>query len=67
MLKELSVSLDQNMTLSEACTLSLKLVKQVMEDKLSSTNVEIATVTKEHGYQILTASQLQTVMDSLPK
>jgi len=55
------------MTLAEGCTLALKLVKQVMEDKLTSINVQIATVTKDEGYRILSNEELETVIESLPK
>ena len=32
----------QSMTLKEACKESLKILKQVMEEKLSATNVEVS-------------------------
>lgn len=40
----------------------LKILKQVMEEKLSSTNVEVATVTKEKGYHMWTKEELQTYL-----
>ena len=39
--------------------------KMVMEEKLSETNVEVATVTKENGYQSLSNDDLQTYIKDL--
>lgn len=55
------------MTLKEAEVLALKVVKQVMEEKISSTNVEMAAVTKERKYHVYNETELQAVIDRLPK
>ena len=55
----------QSLTLQEAETLSLKVLKQVMEEKLNNTNVQIAAVTPEHGFRIYSEEELQTVIDRL--
>ena len=41
------------MTLEEAEKLALKVLKQVMEEKLSSSNIQLAIVTKETGFTII--------------
>lgn len=54
------------MTLAEAHTLALKVLKQVMEEKLDESNVQLAQVTPDKGYQILTEAELKTAIESLP-
>jgi 20S proteasome subunit alpha 5 len=51
--------------LQEAETLSLKVLKQVMEEKLNNTNVQLAAVTAEHGFRIYSEEELQVVIDRL--
>ncbi|KAG0344879.1 proteasome component pup2 [Podila humilis] len=62
---ELQEEYHSAMTLVEAETLALKVLKQVMEEKLNSTNVQLASVTKDGGFQIYSAEKLQTVVDRL--
>lgn len=40
----------------------MKILKQVMEEKLSSTNVEVATITKEKGYHMWTKEELEAFL-----
>ena len=48
------------MTLQEAETLALRTLKQVMEEKLDGTNVELAAVTAESGkFSIYSTEQLK--------
>jgi len=54
-----------SMTLAEATKMSLEILKQVMEEKLSATNVEVATVTMEGGYHIFTAEEIEAVTATL--
>lgn len=49
------------MTLSEAITLILTILKQVMEEKLSSNNVEVVTVTPDKMFHMLTKEELEKV------
>lgn len=42
----------RSLTLPEAETLVLKTLKQVMEEKLDSKNVQLASVTKDKGFRI---------------
>lgn len=62
---ELQEHYHKNMTLKEAESLAFKVLKHVMEEKLSSTNVQMASVTSAKGFQIYTAEELQRVIDSL--
>lgn len=41
-----------DMTLQEAEVLACEILKQVMEEKISNVNIEIASVTKEKGYHM---------------
>jgi len=62
---ELQEEYHSGMTLVEAETLALKVLKQVMEEKLNSTNVQLASVTKDGGFQIYSAEKMQEVVDRL--
>lgn len=50
------------MTINEAIKAILNILKQVMEEKLKSTNVEVATVTKDKGYHMLTDEELKVFL-----
>ncbi|KAJ3171350.1 proteasome component pup2 [Geranomyces variabilis] len=71
---ELQEQYHKSLTLEEAKVLSLKVLKQVMEEKLSSTNVQIAVVVpitddftnkKKGGFSFLTEAECQAVIDQL--
>lgn len=49
------------MGLTEAINVILNILKQVMEDKLSPTNIEIVTVTPDKLYHMLDKEELQEV------
>ncbi len=53
------------MTLVEAETLALKLLKQVMEEKMNSTNIQVASVTKEKGFIVYNDEQVQEIIARL--
>lgn len=55
----------QQMTLEEAQILILRVLKQVMEEKLDQHNVQVAQVTKENGFEILTEEKLQTLIEAM--
>jgi len=55
----------KSMTLKEACKESLKILKQVMEEKLNSTNVEMATVTPDKMFQMFTQAELDKVIEEI--
>jgi len=62
---ELQEEYHQSLALNEAETLALKVLKAVMEEKLSNTNVQLASVTPEHGFRVYTEQELQYVIDRL--
>lgn len=49
----------KNMTLAEALKCILTILKQVMEEKLSSTNVEVAKITPGEGYHFFTKEEVE--------
>ncbi len=55
----------KDMDLAAAERLAVKVLKQVMEEKLSATNVQVASVTKASGFQIYSISQVQALIDQL--
>lgn len=44
----------------------LKTLKQVMEEKLDSKNVQLASVTKEKGFRIYSDEEMLDVVNRLP-
>ena len=52
------------MTLDEALKSSLGILKQVMEEKVSSTNVEVAVVTKD-GFKRYPQEDVEKIISSL--
>eukprot|EP00956_Cyclotella_meneghiniana_P002275 scaffold2560_cov70-Cyclotella_meneghiniana.AAC.14 len=61
----LSESYNEDMTLEEAEELALSVLKQVMEEKISTENVELARVTAEKGYHSATVEEVGAVLDRL--
>eukprot|EP01043_Picozoa_sp_COSAG02_P024229 COSAG02_NODE_1319_length_13272_cov_10.015714_2_plen_68_part_00 len=55
----------QSMTMEAAETLALQTLKQVMEEKINSTNIEIATVTKTTPFRIYTAEEVEALLTRL--
>eukprot|EP01134_Creolimax_fragrantissima_P003450 CFRG3450T1 len=55
----------KTMTIKEAETLGLGTLKQVMEEKVTATNVEVAIVTKDKGYQVYTPAQVEAIIETL--
>ena len=62
---ELQEHYHKNMTLKEAETLACKVLKQVMEEKLNATNVQMASVTPQRGYHMYNEAELDHVIQSL--
>lgn len=48
----------RGMTLKEATKSAMTILKQVMEEKLNETNVEVSTITKEDGFKLLGVEEL---------
>lgn len=51
----------KSITLQESIKVLLNILKQVMEDKLNASNIEVATVTKE-GFHILTKTEIEALL-----
>ena len=49
----------KSMTLKEAIKCVLTILKQVMEEKLSSTNVEVASITPSQGYHFFSKEEVE--------
>ncbi|KAG8691365.1 proteasome component pup2 [Ceratobasidium sp. 423] len=64
---ELQDKYHKQMTLLEARNLTLKILKQVMEEKLDHHNVQIAQVTRENGFEIIPDSQLQEIIEAMAR
>jgi len=52
----------KSMTLKEACVQALTILKQVMEEKLNSTNVELATVTKAENFKMFKKEEIEELI-----
>ena len=63
---ELQNEFHKSLTLEEAETLVLKTLKQVMEEKLDSKNVQLASVTKDKGFRIYSDEEMSVVVERLP-
>ncbi|XP_065178923.1 proteasome subunit alpha type-5-like [Sycon ciliatum] len=55
----------KNMSIKEACTACLTILKQVMEEKLSSTNVEVACVTPDKLYHLYTKDEIEEIVSTI--
>lgn len=56
--KALAEEYKQDMNIEDATMLALKTLKQVMEDKLEPRNIQVAVVTEQHGYKLLTDEEV---------
>lgn len=55
----------KSMKLDEACVEVLKILKQVMEEKLIASNIEMATITAKDKFKMLSREQLQQYIDKI--
>lgn len=55
----------KSMTLKEACTHALSILKQVMEEKLSSTNVELATITAADNFKMFSKEEIDNLLKEI--
>jgi len=62
---ELQNEFHKSLTLAEAEVLALRTLKQVMEEKLDSKNVQLASVTKEKGFRIYEDEEMSRVVERL--
>jgi len=56
----------RQMTLPEALKVALTILKQVMEEKLNSTNVEVSTITKENNFKMFNKAEVEEVIKDIP-
>jgi len=61
-MSELEDRWNKSMTLEEAQVLTLKVLKQVMEEKLDEHNVQLALVLPEVGFKILSEAEIKEVI-----
>jgi len=61
----LEESYSAEMKMEEAEDLALSTLKQVMEEKISTENIELARVTPEKGFRIATAEEVGNVLARL--
>lgn len=55
----------KSMKLEEGCLEALKILKQVMEEKLTSTNIEMAVVTREKLFHMLSKEEMEPFIQKL--
>ncbi len=53
------------MSNKDAERLAVKVLKEVMEEKLNSVNAQVASVTKEKGFYIYSEAELEAIISSL--
>lgn len=61
----LQESYNDRMTLQEAETLAITILKQVMEEQIEARYVEVATVTAGAGYRQYSTEEIKAVLDRL--
>ena len=59
---ELQNEYHKSMTLKEAEVLALKILKQVMEEKLDCKNAQLASVTAEGGFRVYTDEETDEII-----
>jgi len=60
--KSLQQCYDKSMTLNAACQEALKILKQVMEAKLTATNVELCTITPTENFKMVDKETLEALI-----
>jgi len=55
----------KSLTLAEAQKIALQILKDVMEDSITSTNVELATIQLDGIYRPATKQQIQDIIETL--
>jgi len=62
---ELQENYHKSLTLKEAEVLSLKVLKQVMEEKVNSVNVQLCSVTPNEGFHIYSEEEVNEIINTL--
>lgn len=65
--KSLQQVYDKSMTLKQACTEALKILKQVMEAKLNASNVELCTITPADKFKMISKEELDILVEDINK
>lgn len=60
--RRLELDYDEDMSLKDAETLSLDILKGAMEEKMSSKNIEVARITKKDGYKMLSYAEIDALL-----
>ena len=60
--RRLELDYDEDMSLKDAETLSLDILKGAMEEKMSSKNIEVARITKKDGYKMLSHAEIDALL-----
>jgi len=55
----------KDISLKDATKHALTILKQVMEEKLTANNVELATVTEEHGFKVLQEEEVKAAVEAI--
>lgn len=55
----------KDMDFATAESLAVKVLKQVMEEKLSATNVQVASVTMTSGFKIYSVEEVQNLINRM--
>jgi len=55
----------KDISLKDATKHALTILKQVMEEKLTSNNVELATVTEKDGFKVLNEDEVKTAVEAI--
>jgi len=55
----------KSMTMAEALKAACTILKQVMEEKLDSSNIEIATITKERNFHMFTKDEVADIIKTI--
>lgn len=55
----------KDMSIDEAQLLAIKILRQVMEDKIDATNAQVAVVTAEDGFKIYSEPELATLLSRI--
>merc|ERR1711879_806999 len=53
---------NKSMSLKDACKCVLTILKQVMEEKLNATNVEVATITVQNKFRMFSKEELEALV-----
>ena len=56
---------NEDISFDEAELLALRTLKEVMEEKLNDTNIEVSSVKLDAGYHLYTREELATMIDKL--